>query len=149
MLLSLALPLAAQIDKMTPCDLARIKLHDSKLVSISGTISFDMHGMYLYSSDCRPKTPAVSVQVPTPDTVPKVGYVLSDSELQKLKPYFRLNGGSAVACGVLVGRLFEKPHFHLRQSGGGPHGNGFGPRGAFRWMLVLESVPAIHTCQHE
>jgi hypothetical protein len=50
-----------------------------------------------------------------------------------LSPFFRINGGVAIACGVLEGRLRYKRRFHLRQTGDGPQGNGYGSRGALRW----------------
>ena len=70
LLVGLALPMAAQVEKITPCDLAGVKLHQSKMVSMSGTIAFDMHGARIYSPDCRPKMPVVALQVPNPDTTP-------------------------------------------------------------------------------
>jgi hypothetical protein len=142
--LVLVFPLACWSADMTPCDLVKGQAKQ-EVSTLSGRLYFDMHGAYMFSSDCA-SSPRIYVADPGTESVPPVRFTPSSDNLEKLRPYIRVRGGTAIACGTLTGRLFEKKGFHTRMSGGGPQGNGFGPRGAFRWVLVLQSVGEIHSC---
>jgi len=138
--------LCAAENEITLCDLVLYRAFAGKSVSIRGRIGFTMHGVAFLPSSCKNSPPGVAVLTPGNANTPSVDYILENRDLQLLAPFLRPSGGAAVACGVLSGRIFYKKDFELQQSGGGPEGNGYGPRGALRWALVLSSVKEIRAC---
>lgn len=77
---------------------------------------------------------------------PSVGFQLAAKAREQLRPYFRVNGGLSMACGIFVGQLFYKKHFHLDHIHGVAVGNGYGPSGSLRAVFVLRSVDNIQPC---
>ncbi len=146
--ISAGIALGAPGKEITVCDLTSYKSIEGAQVSIRGHVGFTMHGAAFLDESCQKSPPGIALLYPDPGTAnsPKVDFALDPKALDPLKPFFRTTGGSAVACGVLNGRLFYKKRFRLHQEGAGPQGNGFGPRGALRWALVIQSIGEIHAC---
>ena len=132
--------------QITLCDLAKAGAFNGSQVSIQGRIAFTMHGVAFVAASCKGSPPGVAVLTPGAENSPKVEFQVDPHTPERLAPFIRPTGGSAVGCGVLNGMLFYKKNFHIRQEGAGPQGNGYGPRRALRWGLVLQSVSEIHAC---
>jgi hypothetical protein len=135
--------LGAADKEITLCDLADHKSFEGKHVVISGRIVFWMHGTAYLPGACKNGPPGLAVLLPNGEASPKI----EAEVLQRLSPFFRINGGTTTACGTLSGQLLYKRHFHLRHPGAGPQGNGYGSRGALRWGLVVDSVGELRTCE--
>src|SRR5262249_20750340 len=113
----------------------------------TGQIAFTAHGIVILTEGCKKKSADdVVVMFPKQGDAPNVSFDLDDDALGRLQPFFRPSGGVSLACGTLEGELFYRRDFQLRRFGGGPQGNGFGPRGAYRIALVVKSVREIQSC---
>ncbi len=145
--MSAGMVLGASGKVVTLCDLSDHREVEGTEVSLRGRIGFTMHGAAFIGESCKNGPPGVALLFPATAHSPKVDFGLDSRALDQLGPFFRLTGGSAVACGVLKGKLFYKKHFHLHQYGAGPQGNGYGSRGALRWGFVIRSVEEIQACQ--
>ena len=146
-LLGTAVVFGATDREITLCDLGNPSSFEGGRVSIRGRIGFTMHGTAFLPEPCKNSLPGVAVLFPGKENSPNVEFVLDPQALARLSPFFGPTGGSSTACGVLTGQLFYKRDFRVRQEGGGPQGNGYGPRGALRWGFVIESVREIHACK--
>jgi hypothetical protein len=128
---------------LTVCDLSQRRDLQEKTIAVEGRMVFTSHGAFLI---CDATSPDIAILYPRAANAPHVGFDLDPRSLELLSPFFRPTGGTAAACGVVVGQLFSKRRFHLKKSGGGPVGNGFGSRGAFQFAFVLKSVQSIRHC---
>jgi hypothetical protein len=137
---------AASGAEISTCDLVRPNAFLGKRIMIASRVLFTMHGTFLTSDSCPDHSQDVVVLYPMTEGTPEVPFTLDPQVMDSLKQFFRPTGGTASACGVLTGQLFYKKRFHSKALGGGPQGNGFGPRGAFRLAFVIESVKQIHKC---
>ena len=108
-------------------------------------VGFTMHGVFLLSDQCALRIPAALVVNPGDPGVPVVPFQLDGDARERLSPFLRPAGGSAVACGTMEGQFVRKKGFHLRR-GEPPSGNGFGARGTFELMFVLKAVEELHGC---
>ena len=124
---------------------ARVEGISPRLV-LRARMGFTPHGMFLMSDHCPQRAPAAVVLNPHDPGAPEVPFGVSHDALVRVKPFLRLTGGSSTACGVISGMLTVKKNFKLKQMGGGPQGNGFGPRGAYKFAFILESVIEIGPC---
>ena len=127
------------------CEVFNPAAFSNRHVSVRARMGFTMHGMYLLSN-CKVAKPDMAVLYPGGRGAPPVGFELDPQATSRLAPFFRLTGGSAIACGVLNGTVTYKKHFRLHSAGAGPMGNGYGSRGALRWGFVIQSVVEIHAC---
>src|ERR1700722_9718337 len=116
---------AINADEVTVCDLNHPTRFLSKRVSASGRFVFTMHGAFLVADSCSDQSQDVVILFPKAAGTPAVNFDLDQSAMDSLKPFFRTTGGSASACGALIGQLFYKKSFHSRSEGSGPEGNGF------------------------
>jgi hypothetical protein len=139
--------LGASSKEITLCDLRDHGAVEGNEVSLRGRIGFTMHGAGFLRESCKNSPPGVALLYPGVSHSPKVDFEMDSRSLDQLRPFYRITGASAIACGVLKGKLFYKKHFYLHQEGAGPQGNGYGSRGALRWGLVIRSVEEIHDCQ--
>jgi len=145
--MSARIMLGGSSSEITLCDLKDHRTVEGTEVSLRGRIGFTRHGAAFFEESCKNSPPGVALLFPGAAHNPKVDFALDSRALGQLSPFFRPTGGSAIACGVLNGKLFYKKKFHLHQEGAGPQGNGYGSRGALRWGLVIRSVDEIHGCQ--
>jgi hypothetical protein len=134
-------------NELSVCDLQRPSSFLGRVVQVKGRFGFTSHGMFLLANGrCGEKSEDVVIMLPQSSGTPAVPFELDGSALAMLRPYMRPAGGAATACGVINGELFSKKALKVRREGGGPQGNGFGPRGAFSLGLVLKSVIDIRPC---
>ena len=112
--------LGASDKVITLCDLRGHGAVEATEVSLRGRIGFNMHGAAFIGESCETSPPGVALLFPGVKRNPEVDFGLDSKALDQLGPFFRTTGGSAVACGVLKGKLFYKKHFHLHQYGAGP-----------------------------
>ena len=109
------------VDKeITLCDLVDHKAFDGKHVVISGRMTFSMHGTTFLPEPCKNSPPGVAVLLPNVERNPRVNYEADPQTLQRLSPFFHLQGGATTACGALSGQLLYRKAFHLRRAGAGP-----------------------------
>jgi hypothetical protein len=134
-------------NELNICDLQRPGSFSGRVIVVKGRLGFTSHGMFLLSNgNCSRKSEDIVVMLPHSSGVPAVSFELDGSALAMLRPYMRPTGGTATACGVINGELFSKKGLKVRREGGGPQGDGFGPRGAFSLGLVLKSIIEIRPC---
>ena len=131
---------------VTPCSVDPNKM-DHKQVTLHAQIGFTMHGIVALSDSCKGGGQDVAILLPNRGDTPPVSFELDPQALDRLKPFLRPSGGAVIACGVLRGEIRYKTHFRATMEGGGPQGNGYGPRGAFPIALVLQFVDDIHPCK--
>jgi hypothetical protein len=129
------------------CDIMHPDKLDMKAIRITARILFTMHGAFLTTDSCPDHSYDIVVLYPNIEGTPPVAFSLGSDAIERLKTFFRPDGGTAAACAVLEGQAFYKKHFRSKPLGGGPLGNGFGPRGAFRVAFVIHSVEEIHVCK--
>lgn len=146
-IMSAGIMLGASDKMITLCDLRDHRGVEAAEVSVRGRMGFTRHGGAFLEESCKDSPPGVALLFPGAVYSPKVDFDLDPGAIDQLRPFFRINGGAAIACGVLNGKMFYKKKFHLHQVGGGPQGNGYGSGGALRWALVIRSVEEIHGCQ--
>ena len=132
---------------LTTRDFSRRSDLVGRIISVSARIRFTMHDAHLLPDSCGGRAEGAALLFPEDRGAPPVNFEIAPGVLSSLSPFFRLTGGSATACGVLRGQLVTKKRFHLRHAGGGPMGNGFGSRGAFRYAFILQSVTDIRSCE--
>jgi len=125
----------------TVCNLVRPQEYEGRRISIRGAFGFTRHGGIIISASCPQRVDPIALLI--------LSNSMDSKAIESLGGYFRVNGGVATACGVLSGQVVVKKHFRLRHSGGGPQGNGYGSRGAFRTGFVIQSVIEIHDCQQK
>ncbi len=145
--LSFVFAATAAAGDLTICDLNRRPDLVGQIISMSARIGFNMHGGFLLSDSCADRAEGAVLLFPKTAGTPPVNFELDPNAVGRLSPFFRLTGGASTACGVLRGQLVVKLHFHRRQAGAGPIGNGFGPRGASRYAFILQSVTNVHSCE--
>jgi len=131
---------------LSVCSLQHAEAFLSPRVAVTGVLAFTNHGIFLVSDPCGKDAEDVVILFPKTDDAPKVDFDLDPPVEQMLRPFVRPIGRSTYACATLSGQLFQKTDFRVRSVGAGPEGNGFGPRGAFRLALVIQSVTEIHVC---
>lgn len=120
--LSAAAAVGQSSAEMSLCDLVPERVFDKGYVLLRGRIAFTMHGTAFMRERCNSSPPGVAVMFPGREGTPHVDFQLEPKDLAQLEPYFRPEGGAAIACGVLVGQIFYKKNFHLHQLGGGRKG---------------------------
>jgi len=131
---------------LSTCDLQHPEQLSERAVEVRSLILFTSHGAFLRSDSCATQAQDVPILYPGADDTPKVQFNLDPGVDRMLKPFRRPMGPSTTACAVLTGQVFDKKGFRVQMFGGGPQGNGFGPRGAFRLAFVIRSVKEIHPC---
>jgi hypothetical protein len=121
--------------ELSPCDFGN---HGAlgRNVLIRGRFGFTRHGMVIMTNGCKSQPYAAVVLFPNTAYSPQVEFEVDPQAVERLQPFFRVNGGYATACGVLSGALFQKRHFR----------RGYGPTGIYRFALVLRSVDEIRPC---
>jgi hypothetical protein len=125
----------------------RPKTFLGKPIIIAARAIFTMHGAFLTSDTCSDRSQDIVILYPKLAGTPEVPFELDSQAMDRLKVFFRPNGGTASACGIFSGQVFYKRDFHSKQFGAGQQGNGFGQRGAFRLAFVLRSVNEIRSCK--
>ena len=138
---------AAHASELSVCDLNSPKPYLGRLVQVSARVVFTMHGIFLVSDSCKHSSEDVPVLFPKRAHSPEVDFDIDPQAVELMKPFFKPTGGTSTACAVITGRIFYKERFRSREEGAGPQGNGFGPRGAFRFAFVIRSVSEIHPCK--
>jgi hypothetical protein len=133
--------------ELSTCDLMHPKTPLGKPIIIAARALFTRHGTFLTSDTCSDHSQDIVILYPKLAGTPEVSFELDSQAIDLLKSFFRPNGGTTSACGIFSGQVFYKRDFHSKESGGGPQGNGFGPRGAFRLAFVLRSVNEIRSCK--
>ncbi len=147
LIFSAQLALIAPVKDLSPCDVQQVERFLAQRISIKGVIAFTSHGMFWLSDSCGNRDAQdVVILFPHAANTPRVPFDLDPQANEMLRPFFRPIGPPASACASLTGQLFYKNDFRSRMAGGGPQGNGFGPRGAFRLAFVVQSVNEIHAC---
>jgi hypothetical protein len=132
---------------LSVCDIMRPKGLLEQSIQIAARILFTMHGAFLTTDSCSDHSYDIVILYPGIEGTPPVSFKLDPDATKQLSPFYRPAGGTATACGVLVGQVFQKSDFRSKRQGAGPQGNGFGPRGAFRVAFVLRSVSEIRACK--
>jgi hypothetical protein len=145
--LSLVFGATAATPDLTTCDLSRRSDLAGRIISVSARIGFTMHGAHLLSDSCVGRAEDAVLLFPKTAGTPPVNFEIDPIAVGSLSPFFRPTGGTATACGVVRGQVVVKNRFHRRRAGAGPVGNGFGPRGAFRYAFILQSVTEVHSCE--
>jgi preprotein translocase subunit SecD len=132
------------------CDIQHPESFLGERIVVNGLMAFTNHGIFLVADSCNGSDAEdVVVLFPKTEGAPKVDFDLDSLVSQKLRPFFRPIGRSTNACATLSGQVFYKKEFRSTAAGGGPQGNGFGPRGAFRLAFVIESVNDIYSCKRD
>jgi hypothetical protein len=129
------------------CDIEHPTASQGTVVAVESRVLFTMHGAFLSTDGCPDHSFDIVILYPGIQGTPLTSFKLAPGTLEQLKPFYRTNGGTAVACSVLRAQVFYKKRFRSKGFGAGPVGNGFGPRGAFRVAFVLESVVDMHQCE--
>ena len=132
---------------MDLCSVKSVQSLAGRRLTVKARLGFTAHGMFLLTDRCLRKTPSAVVLNPHDPGAPSVAFQGDKDVMERLRPFLRLTGGATVACGELSGEFAYKKDFKAKRFGGGPQGNGFGPRGAFRLAFVLQSVTEISACQ--
>ena len=114
------------------------------LLTVVGRVVFSMHGAYLLTDRCPKPAPAPVLAFPhdrfsLERSAPRVSFEANADALARLGPYLRPSGGTSEACAVITGQLFSAVKFRAN----GHQGNGFGPNGMSRLVLVIKSVDQI------
>jgi len=128
------------------CDLIDPEGMAGRIVAVRGRMYFNSSGGFLTTGSCPRPVPVPVLLFPHTSDAPSVNFDAEPDTELRLAPFARPNGGSSFACGVVIGELFYKKHFHLHKKGAGPQGDGYGPRGAFRVAIVIKAIPSIGTC---
>lgn len=131
---------------LTPCDIIPNAFRGTQ-ISVTGSVIFTMHGAVLFSKSCTNRGQhSAALMFPAEKGAPPVAFELEPSAMERLRPFFRLTGGQAIACGVFSGEVFYKRGFRLKRFDGITVGNGFGEHGTLQAAFVLKSVEAIRVC---
>jgi hypothetical protein len=114
------------------------------LVTVIGRVLFGMHGAYFLTDGCPKQVPAPVLAFPhdrfsLDRAAPPVSFEANADAMARLRPYLRPSGGASEACAVITGQLFSLKKFRAH----GYQGNGFGPNGLSRAVLVIKSVDQI------
>jgi hypothetical protein len=136
-----ALPLQSQVKN---CEFGNREF-EGQIVTIRINVAFDQHGGVLESKACPKDKYTAALLYPGTPGVPEVGFRMDSEVLDRLRPFFRVNGGVAYACGTLKGQILSKQDFRL-EGRGFPVGNGFGNRGLMRFAFIVQSVVDIRAC---
>ncbi len=131
-----------------PCDLTD-PAHDHSHVVVAVRLAFTMHGpSILPAVGCKAGS-GVWAQLSFPEEGnPVVDFSLETGSLEKLLPFYRLQGAPTVACAILDGQLIITKHFRSRRIKGQQMGNGFGETGMARSALVVQRVVDIRPCEN-
>jgi len=142
-----ALRQACALTPISPCDLDTRSL-DHRHVAVSVRVLFTMNGAWtLPEASCRGREARAFAALAFPqDGNPVVDFRTEPGSEEKLKPYYRLRGGSSVACVSLEGQLFVVKRFRSTRVGGVFSGNGFGEGGRARSALVVQRVVSASPC---
>jgi len=132
---------------LSVCDIMHGEGSPKHSIPVAARILFTMHGAFLTTDSCADRSHDIVILYPGIEGTPSVSFKLDPNVTERLSPFFRPAGGTATACGVVVGQVFYKSDFKSERHGAGPQGNGFGPRGAFRVAFVLRSVREIQACK--
>lgn len=127
------------------CD-AHPESHVGRELTVRARIAFTMHGAALLSNHCRHKAQPAALLNPHDPGAPDVAFELDRASVDLLKPFLRISGGGAEACGTISGQFASKPGFKAFRRDGELMGNGFGARGALRFAFVLHKVVEIGPC---
>jgi hypothetical protein len=131
----------------TICDL-QPPAYDGKRILLNTRMLFTMHGTYLLGDKCPGKSQhSAALLFPGDEGAPQVPFALDPSAIPRLRPFYRLTGGSAIACAVVSGEVIYKKGFRLRHIDGVPTGNGYGEDGRLQRAFILEAVQEIHGCE--
>lgn len=139
----------AVISKGDEVDMCSLKSPESvvgKHLTLVARMGFTPHGMFVLTDKCPRKIPEALVMFPHDPGAPEVGFELAEGVFAALKPYFRLTGGAATACGAIAGQFVSRRHFKADSVGTMTQGNGFGPRGDFQFAFILQNVVEIRGC---
>jgi hypothetical protein len=139
-------PIAAVEEPTDLCNVKSLVNLAGRHVTIKARLGFTSHGMFLLTDQCSHRIPSAVVLNPDDPGAPIVPFEADKNVMERLRPFLKLTGGAAVACGMISGEFAYKKDFKKQHFGGGPQGNGFGPRGAFRFAFVLQSVIEISAC---
>ena len=137
----------ARDSELSVCDLVQPAKLSPREVLLKGRMLFTMHGAFLTTDPCPDHSFDIVILYPGIEGTPSVPFGLEPGTLDSLKPFFRPNGGTATACGLIKGQVFFKKGFHSKALGAGSQGNGFGARGAFPVAFVLRGVAEIRDCK--
>ena len=126
------------------CDMPRVSAPAGELETLAGTALFTRSGAYLRTDQCPRPTPSLVLILPhekfsSLHSAPPVAFEADADALTRLLPYFRPTGGQSQACTVITGQLFLVKRFRVRRG----QGNGWGPNGMARAVLVIKSVDQI------
>ena len=126
------------------CELPAAPNPAGVMVTAVGRILFTMHGAHFLTDRCPKPTPAPVLAFPqdrfsTARSAPPVSFEADSDALARLRPYLRPSGGASEAWAVITGQLFSIKKFRAN----GRQGNGFGPNGMSRTVLVIKSVDQI------
>ena len=135
----------AQESKVTPCDLAHPEF-DGQNISVKGKISFSRHGMTFKGTGCPDDVAAIALLLPNFYGTPAVDFELDRRAIDQMSSFFRPNGGVAVACVAITGRVLRAKGFRRSLANSEPHANGFGANGLAEFGMVLRSIDAITPC---
>jgi hypothetical protein len=144
---TICLSLSAAGEVVDLCKMKSVEAVVGKRLTLGARMGFTSHGAFLLTDLCSRKViPAAAVLLPRDPGVPEVDFEADQHALTSLKPYLRLAGGAATACGTIVGEFVSKPKFRTERHGPILQGNGFGPQGALRFAFILRSVIEISSC---
>lgn len=134
-------------ERSAVCVLQERQPDTSGLSTVHGRLAFTAHGAVLYPDGCTKGGQAAALLFSGRQGSPKVDFGTDQRSVDLLTPFFRPAGGAAEACGTLVGRVVVRKHFHIKNFGGGPQGNGYGSRGVLRFAFVMKSVTEVQQCE--
>lgn len=137
--------LSARAQAVDFCD-AHPELHVGQMVTVKTRVVFSMHGIALEVQHCPHKAKPAAFMLPGDPGTPDVPFKLDRASFDLLRPFFRVSGGAAEACGTLVGKFVSKPAFKAVHRDGQLIGNGFGALGALQFGFILQRVVNIRSC---
>jgi hypothetical protein len=134
---------------VTACDLNDRSL-DRAHVQVSVRVLYTMHGAAtLPDPSCKGRRKIAWAALSYPDAGnPVVDFSIEPGSEEKLRPYYRLQGGSSVACVSLEGQLIVMKGLRSWHVHGMFFGNGFGEEGRARAALVIQRVISASPCDY-
>src|SRR5579883_1291987 len=99
------------------CDIMHPNAAFNKEIIVDARVLFTMHGVFLTTDGCSDHSYDIVMLYPGIEGTPPVPFDLDPQSLERLKPFFRTNGGTAVACGALKGKVFYKANFRSKPFG--------------------------------
>ena len=125
-------PLFGQlVPQLSVCDIMRPEGLPRQRTLVTGRILFTMHGAFLTTDSCPDDSYDIVILYPNVEGTPSVVFNLESDALERLKPFFRPAGGTAVACGILDGQVFYKKGFRSKREGAGPRVTALAREGRF------------------